>query len=170
MAGRRLLVTLAGVSPALLALARSEAHGMERDSKERGIDGATARMPAVFAAHGAPVLLDDAAWMAEPHGWAKEVPRPRSVLTVSARREKRPATLGATTTVPLVAMYPGADVPALQLSIPGLVPDELVAPGRALAPLLAAARAAADGSPKATFPITGWWMDGAFTKRPVRYD
>jgi hypothetical protein len=38
------------------------------------------------------------------------------------------------------------------------------------APLLVAAGAAADATPAVSFPITGWWMDGAFTKRSVRLD
>lgn len=37
--------------------------------------------------------------------------------------------------VPLVAMYPGADVPVLQASLPTLDPKELIALGRSLAPL-----------------------------------
>ncbi|MBI4953262.1 MAG: dioxygenase [Myxococcales bacterium] len=37
--------------------------------------------------------------------------------------------------VPLVAMYPEADVPVLQVSLPSLEPAELVALGRRLAPL-----------------------------------
>jgi 4,5-DOPA dioxygenase extradiol len=36
------------------------------------------------------------------------------------------------------------------------------------APLLVAAGAAASGAHGATFPISGWWMDGAFTKRSVQ--
>jgi 4,5-DOPA dioxygenase extradiol len=252
-------------------------------------------MPVIFAAHGAPVLLDDIAWMRELASWAKAMPKPKSILMVSAHWEARPTTLGATRTVPLVydfggfperyyqtkypapgapalatrvrellrqanvavtedpergldhgayvplvAMYPGADVPVLQISMPGLEPRELFALGKALAPLrdegvlvfgsgflthnmryafrpgtpqwarefdswaedalsrfdvdalldfqtrapeahmalptwehyapvLVAAGAVSGERPKTTFPITGWWMDGAFTKRSVQF-
>jgi 4,5-DOPA dioxygenase extradiol len=142
--------------------------------------------------------------------------------------------------VPLMPMYPTADVPVLQVSIPGLVPGELVSLGRALAPLrdegvlvfgsgflthnmryafrpgipgwahafdawaqaaltrldldaledfqakapgarlalptwehfapvLVAAGAAAEARSPATFPISGWWMESAFTKRSVQF-
>jgi 4,5-DOPA dioxygenase extradiol len=37
--------------------------------------------------------------------------------------------------VPLVAMYPAADVPVLQTSLPSLDPTTLFSLGRALAPL-----------------------------------
>lgn len=253
------------------------------------------RMPVIFAAHGAPILLEDAPWMGELAAWAKAMPRPSSVLMISAHWEQRPTTLGATRTVPLlydfggfperyyqtqypapgapdlaarlrgllrqgnlafaeapergldhgayvplVAMYPGADVPVLQVSMPGLDTKELFRLGRALAPLrdegvlifgsgflthnmryafrpgtpewarefdhwaegalsdldmdalldferrapaartalptwehyaplLVAAGAVADDRPPTTFPITGWWMDGAFTKRSVQF-
>lgn len=143
--------------------------------------------------------------------------------------------------VPLVAMYPAADVPVLQVSMPGLDERALFELGRALAPLrdegilvfgsgflthnmahafrpgipqwardfdawaeeaiarldvdalidfqarapaarlalptwehyaplLVAAGAASDGATHATFPITGWWMNGAFTRRSVQFD
>ncbi len=253
-----------------------------------------ARMPVIFAAHGAPVLLDDAVWMAQLAAWAEAMPRPRSILVVSAHWEERPTTLGATRTlplvydfygfpdryyqtrypapgspelaarvrelmrqkdipcrddpergldhgayVPLVAMYPAADVPVLQISMPALDPDELFDLGRALAPLpqdgvlvfgsgflthnmryafkpgipawarefdhwaadalsrfdvdalkdfrargpaaetalptwehyapVLVAAGAAGERPRTSFPISGFWMEGAFTKRSVQF-
>jgi 4,5-DOPA dioxygenase extradiol len=256
---------------------------------------AMTRMPVIFAAHGAPVLLDDSVWMRELASWAEVLPKPRSILMVSAHWEERPTTLGATRTVPLlydfygfperyyeteypapgapelaarvrdllrarnmatsddpergldhgayvplVAMYPAADVPVLQLSMPGLDPKMLVELGRALAPLreegvlvfgsgflthnmryafrpgipawarefdawaanalsrldldaladfrtrapgvemalptwehyapvLVAAGAVGEGQPTTSFPITGFWLEGAFTKRSVQF-
>jgi len=253
-------------------------------------------MPVVFAAHGAPILLDDALWMGELASWAKAMAKPKSILMISAHWEEKPTTLGATRTVPLiydfhgfperyyqtkyaapgapelaarvrdllrakriavtdepgrgldhgayvplVAMYPDADVPVLQVSMPGLDAQRLFELGRALAPLrdegvlvfgsgflthnmryafrpgtppwaqefdgwvedalrrfdtdalidfqtrapaaqmalptwehyapvLVAAGAAASQHPRITFPITGWWMDGAFTRRSVQLD
>jgi 4,5-DOPA dioxygenase extradiol len=257
-------------------------------------EGRHSRMPVIFAAHGAPVLLDDQVWMSELAAWARAMPTPASILMVSAHWEQRPTTLGATRPVPLVydfygfpakyyrtaypcpgapglaqrvrellglqsvawsndeargldhgayvplvAGYPDADVPVLQISMPALDPDELFALGRALAPLrdegvlvfgsgflthnmryafrpgipewarefdawvaeallrfdvdalknfqhrapsaaralptwehyaplLVCAGAVGDAVPKVTFPITGFWMDGAFTKRSVQ--
>jgi len=257
--------------------------------------GRNAKMPVIFAAHGAPVLLDDEGWMSELAAWAGAMPRPASVLMVSAHWEQRPAALGATRTVPLVhdffgfpakyyqtryaspgapglasrvralleargiewtneedrglehgayvplvPMYPHADVPVLQVSMPALDPEELFALGRAVAPLrdegvlvfgsgflthnmryafrpgipdwarefdawasetllrfdvdalkdfrrrapaphlalptwehyaplLVCAGAASDAVAPVTFPITGFWMEGAFTKRSVQF-
>jgi 4,5-DOPA dioxygenase extradiol len=254
------------------------------------------RMPVIFAAHGAPVLLDDAEWVGQLASWARAMPRPGSILMVSAHWERRPTTLGATQAVPLVhdfhgfperyyrteypapgapelaglvrellrqrgiavaddpergldhgayvplvAMYPEADVPVLQISLPGLDAAGLVSLGRALAPLraegvlvfgsgflthnlsyafrpgtpewalefdrwvegalsrfdldaladfrtrapdarmalptwehyapvLVAAGAASGARPRVSFPVTGWWMNGAFTKRSVQFD
>lgn len=254
-------------------------------------------MPVLFAAHGAPILLDDPLWMAELATWAAAMPRPKSILMVSAHWEERPATLGTTRTVPLVydfygfperyyqtsypapgapdlaarvrellrqrdipstddpergldhgayvplvAMYPEAEVPVLQVSMPGLDPKALFELGTALAPLreegvlvfgsgflthnmsyafrpgipawarefddwakdalerfdvdtlldfrsqapaaqqalptwehyapvlVAAGAVGAGEKPRTTFPITGFWMEGAFTKRSVQFD
>ena len=252
-------------------------------------------MPVIFAAHGAPVLLDDEEWMAELASWAGAMPKPKGILMVSAHWEERPTTLGATRTVPLVydfygfperyyttryeapgapdlaarvrdllrqkgipfaddpargldhgayvplvAMYPSADVPVLQVSMPGLDTEALVELGRAMAPLrdegvlvfgsgflthnmryafqpgipawarefdewaadalarfdldalkdfatraptaktalptwehyapvLVAAGAVTEERPRTSFPITGFWMEGAFTKRSVQF-
>ena len=148
------------------------------------------RMPAIYLSHGAPPLADHPVWPQELAGWAKTLPRPRAVLTVSAHWEEAPLTIGATTTVPLVydfggfperyyqvtypapgapelaedvrkllrsagtpvhdapdrgldhgayvplvEMYPEADVPVLQISMPTLDPRVLLDVGRKLAPL-----------------------------------
>lgn len=252
------------------------------------------RMPTLFAAHGAPMLLDDAVWMGELAAWARALPKPKSILMVSAHWEHRPIALGATRPVPLVydfygfpekyyraryaapgapaladrmrevlrqrsipfrdepergldhgayvplaAMYPHAEIPVLQISMPGLDALELFKLGQALAPLrdegvllfgsgflthnmryafqagtpnwarefdawvegalsrfdadalidferrapgarialptwehyapLLVAAGAADEHSGVTFPITGWWMNGAFTKRSVQF-
>ena len=281
--------------PLLLSCSRLEQKPMTIDQPSPKVSDNSPRMPVIFAAHGAPVLLDDEPWMGELAAWAKAMPKPKSVLMISAHWEQRPTTLGATRTVPLVydfygfperfyqtkypasgapdlaarvrellrqrdiatvddpdrgldhgayvplvAMYPGADVPVLQVSMPGLVPKQLFELGRALAPLrsegvlvfgsgflthnmsyafrrgtpawarefddwakgalerndvdalldfqrrapaaqtalptwehyapvLVAAGAAGDAPDKVTFPITGFWMDGAFTRRSVQY-
>ncbi len=151
---------------------------------------ASGRMPTIFAAHGAPILLDDLDWVTELGAWGRALPAPRSVLMVSAHWVTRPIAIGATSPAPLVydfsgfpekyyqqqyaapsapdlarrvqalvtgsgrevvedpergldhgayvplaAMYPNADVPVLQLSLPGLDPSDALAVGRALAPL-----------------------------------
>lgn len=149
----------------------------------------TTRMPSLYLGHGAPLLLDDARWVAELAGWGADLPRPTAILIVSAHWESAPLTIGATTTVPLVydfsgfperfyrqqyaapgapelaarvrglmsdtttvaeqpnrgldhgayiplsVMYPDADIPVLQISIPSQDPEQLLAIGRRLQPL-----------------------------------
>jgi 4,5-DOPA dioxygenase extradiol len=148
-----------------------------------------ARMPVVFLAHGSPMLLDDAGWVAELGAWARAMPRPSAILMISAHWVDAPLTLGATDPVPLVydfynfperfysvtypapgapalarrvqelvgatrtvatapkrgldhgayvpllCMYPEADIPVLQMSLPTMEPAPLLELGRALAPL-----------------------------------
>ena len=292
---RQALKTLALVPTLGSACSRKE-HGTMNapdPKKEQPRQRNLETMPVLFLAHGAPILLDDAGWVGELASWAKKLPRPESVLMVSAHWEKRPAALGATKSVPLVydfygfperyyqvtypspgapalakrvkellaaksiattdapergldhgayvplvAMYPQADVPVLQLSLPSLDPKELFEMGRALAalrkegvlvvgsgflthnmryafkpgtpewarefdawtaetlgrgdvdslvdfekrapaarmalpttehfvPVVVAAGVAEGGKPE--FPITGFWMDGAFTRRSVEF-
>lgn len=144
------------------------------------------RMPAIYLSHGAPPLADDQLWTSQLADWSHDLPKPTSILVVSAHWEEAPLAIGATTTVPLtydfwgfpqhyyevtypapgapalaesvrklisgsvdvptrgldhgayvplVEMYPNADVPVLQISMPTLDPRQLMALGRKLAPL-----------------------------------
>lgn len=148
------------------------------------------RMPVVFLSHGAPPLADDPLWTGELASWSESIPRPQSVLMVSAHWENDPLTVSATRTVPLfydfwgfpdryyqvkypapgapelagevekllrdaghtverdeergldhgayvplAEMYPDADVPVLQISMPTLDPAKLFEIGRRLGPL-----------------------------------
>src|SRR5438128_2456557 len=64
-------------------------------------------MPSIFIAHGSPFLLDDAEWVGELNSWAQSLPRPKSILMLSAHWEQQPVTLGAATTVPLMYDFYG---------------------------------------------------------------
>jgi 4,5-DOPA dioxygenase extradiol len=148
------------------------------------------RMPVLYLSHGAPPLADDPTWTKELASWSADLPRPESILMISAHWEQAPLALSATTKVPLiydfwgfpqhyydvtydapgapalaadvtkllqapgtpvhhdpargldhgayiplVEMFPSADVPVLQLSMPTLDPQRLFEVGRTLAPL-----------------------------------
>ncbi len=150
----------------------------------------SARMPVLYLSHGAPPLADDPTWTAELASWSADLPRPESILMVSAHWEEAPLALSATTKVPLiydfwgfpqryyevtydapvapalaadvtgllhaagtpvhqdqrrgldhgayvplVEMFPEADVPVLQMSMPTLDPRKLFEIGRKIAPL-----------------------------------
>lgn len=147
-------------------------------------------LPALYLSHGAPPLFDDALWLSQLFQWAQSMPKPRSVLIVSAHWETAPLSLSAPAAhtplvydfggfhpryytmryetpdagelahqvaaampdrepvhqhpsrgldhgawVPLMAMYPLADVPVLQLSMPTHDPARLLDIGRRLRPL-----------------------------------
>jgi 4,5-DOPA dioxygenase extradiol len=149
-----------------------------------------APLPALYLSHGAPPLLDDAAWMQQLGAWADALPSPRAILIVSAHWETAPLSLSSTRAatdlvydfagfpdrffrmrydtpdagdlgravrsvlpdtvevyqhhsrgldhgawVPLRVMYPAADIPVLQLSLPTQDPDRLLELGRRLRPL-----------------------------------
>lgn len=146
------------------------------------------RMPALYLGHGAPPLLDDALWTSQLAGWARDLPRPKAILIVSAHWESAPVSLSASGAplvydfggfdakyyamtyatpdasdlarrvramlpasepihqhtdrgldhgawVPLTAMYPDADLPVLQMSLPTHDPARLMALGERLRPL-----------------------------------
>lgn len=150
----------------------------------------TTKQPVLYLSHGAPPLADNEIWTTQLRQWGRDLPRPESILVVSAHWESAPLTVGATSTVPLtydfwgfpqhyygvtypapgapelaqsvakliggpgnpiyqdpnrgldhgayvplVEMYPAADIPVLQVSMPTLDPRKLFELGRALAPL-----------------------------------
>lgn len=156
----------------------------------RADEFADEKMPVVYLSHGAPPLADDPLWTEQLAQWSQSMPKPSSILIVSAHWEADPLTVSATTTVPLfydfygfpqryyevtypapgapeladgveqllgdanqsvyrdpdrgldhgayvplVEMYPEADVPVLQISMPTLDPRSLYDIGRKLAPL-----------------------------------
>src|SRR5260370_1153907 len=144
-------------------------------------------MPAVYLSHGAPPLADDPIWPGDLSAWSAALPRPESILVISAPWENAPTAVSGERTVaryydlwgfpkhyyevtypapgatapaeavrkllggqvhehpdrgldhgayvPMVEMYPQADVPVIQLSMPTLNPRELMDLGRKLAPL-----------------------------------
>ncbi len=57
--------------------------------------------PVLYLSHGAPPLADDERWTDELARWSADLPKPRSVLMVSAHWEDAPTTLGSTTGAPL---------------------------------------------------------------------
>jgi 4,5-DOPA dioxygenase extradiol len=171
------------------AAGRGSAESGEQASLASDDESRSPRMPAIYLGHGAPPLLEDPVWMAELAAWSASMPRPRSILIVSAHWESQPISLSATTPVPLVydfygfpehyyrmrydspaapeladrvralmpagepvvqhvrrgldhgawvplkAMYPDADIPVLQMSMPDLDPGHLFEVGRRLSDL-----------------------------------
>ncbi|GAB2887733.1 dioxygenase family protein [Nocardioides pacificus] len=148
----------------------------------------TTPMPALYIGHGAPPLLDDPIWSGQLAAWARDLPRPKAVLIVSAHWESAPISLSASQAplvydfggfdrkyyamtyetpdatalaqrvaammpagepvhqhssrgldhgawVPLRIMYPDADIPVLQMSLPTHDPERLLALGERLRPL-----------------------------------
>jgi 4,5-DOPA dioxygenase extradiol len=146
-------------------------------------------LPSLYVSHGAPMLFEMADWMSELHSWARQLPKPKAILIVSAHWEAAPLTISSSqptelvydfggfdpmyfqmrydtppapelanqvtnlmpTTeplhehrtrgldhgawVPLKIMYPAADIPVLQLSMPTHNPDRLLDLGRRLGAL-----------------------------------
>jgi 4,5-DOPA dioxygenase extradiol len=145
-------------------------------------------MPALYIGHGAPPLLDDPIWSGQLAAWAKDLPRPKAILIVSAHWESAPVSLSANFAplvydfggfapkyyqmtyetpdatalaqrvaammpdsepvhqhasrgldhgawVPLKIMYPKADIPVLQRSLPTSDPHRLMKLGERLRPL-----------------------------------
>ncbi|MEV5570153.1 hypothetical protein AB0L06_08885 [Spirillospora sp. NPDC052269] len=101
-------------------------------------------MPSLFVSHGAPFTLDDPQWLGDLFDWARSIPEPRAIVVVSAHWEQAPVAISGA----------AADIPVVQMSMPGLALTDYraKAPGAAVAhptadhfvPLLLAVGAADD--------------------------
>lgn len=159
------------------------AEGVEAHRLWTPDDGA---LPSLYLSHGAPMLFEMTDWMSELREWARDLPKPRAILIVSAHWEAAPLSISSTQPtelvydfsgfdpiystmrydtppaaelarqvtsllpaaeqvhehrsrgldhgawVPLKIMYPQADIPVLQLSMPTHDPDRLLDLGRRL--------------------------------------
>ena len=94
---------------------------------------ATRTVPLVYDFYGFPERYYQTTYPAP--GAPELAARVRQLLGPDAVAEAPARGLDHGAYVPLIAMYPDADVPVLQLSIPTLEPAQLLALGRALAPL-----------------------------------
>ena len=94
----------------------------------------TGAQPVLYLSHGAPPLADDSRWTAELAAWSSELPRPSSVLIVSAHWELAPIAVSATSgDVPLYydfwgfpqhyyeVTYASPGAPELARSVAGLL-------------------------------------------------
>ncbi len=68
---------------------------------------ATPRMPCLFVSHGTPLLLDDKRWVGELRAWAEAIPKPTSVLVISAHWMEPKVTLGNIWNMPLLHDFKG---------------------------------------------------------------
>ena len=73
--------------------ATTPADGTATDQAANGSTGG--RMPAIYLSHGAPPLADDTLWTRQLADWSADLPRPASVLMVSAHWEAAPLMLSA---------------------------------------------------------------------------
>jgi len=90
------------------------------------------KMPVLFLAHGAPILMDDPGWVGELAALAGTLPLPKAVLMLSAHWEKRPATLGATHPVPLYYDFYGFPEQYYRVTYPAPGAPDLAARVRTL--------------------------------------
>lgn len=64
-------------------------------------------MPCIFVAHGSPLLRDDAAWTAELRAWADAMPRPKSIVVMSAHWVTEGVSIGSSSLSPLQHDFTG---------------------------------------------------------------
>ena len=163
---------------------------LEAADPHRAWTPADGALPSLYLSHGGgPMPFERQEWLNPLHAWARDLPKPKAILIVSAHWESAPLSISAVRPdelvydfggfdpmyhqmrydtpdatdlaaqvaalmpdtdkahqhasrgldhgawVPLKVMYPAADVPVVQLSLPTEDPDKLLALGRRLQPL-----------------------------------
>ncbi len=162
---------------------------LDRQQPHRAWTPEDGPLPSLYISHGAPPLFEDALWMEQLVNWARDLPKPKAILIVSAHWESDALAISSTVPselvydfggfapmyyrmrydtpdasdlghtvagllpdgehvhehpsrgldhgawVPLKIMYPAADIPVLQLSLPTADPGRLLQLGRRLRPL-----------------------------------
>jgi len=104
--------------------------------EQRRWTAADGPMPALYLGHGAPPLLDDDLWMRQLFAWSQALPKPTSILIVSAHWEHAPLSIsGTAANTPLVydfwgfeqrffeLTYPTPDASGLGRTVTALMPD-----------------------------------------------
>jgi 4,5-DOPA dioxygenase extradiol len=81
---------------------------LPRARAQRDWTPADGPLPSLYLSHGAPPLFDDGPWLAQLFEWAQSLPKPRSILIVSAHWESAPLSLSASAAqTPLVYDFGG---------------------------------------------------------------
>ena len=109
---------------------------LPRARAQRDWTPADGPLPALYLSHGAPPLFDDGPWLRQLFEWAQSLPRPKSILIISAHWEAAPLMLSAPAAhTPLVYDFGGfhpryyamtydtPDATALARRVAGAMPD-----------------------------------------------
>ncbi|MGH3735066.1 MAG: dioxygenase family protein [Micromonosporaceae bacterium] len=100
-------------------LDRFLATALPASRERRGWTEGDGAMPALYLGHGAPPLLDDTLWMNQLFDWAQALPKPKSILIVSAHWEHAPLSISSTApNTPLVYDFGGFEQRFYQLDYP----------------------------------------------------
>jgi 4,5-DOPA dioxygenase extradiol len=126
------------LDPAVPAAAYDEflTQALPRARTQRKWTPADGPLPALYLSHGAPPLFDDGPWLRQLFDWAQAMPKPASILVVSAHWETAPLCLSTPAAhTPLVYDFGGfhpryytmtydtPDATALSHRVAGAMPD-----------------------------------------------
>lgn len=109
-------------------------------------------LPSLYLSHGAPPTSEDETWMRDLHGWARSLPKPRAILTVSAHWESAPLAISSTR----LARGDVEELARFRSAAPGMPYAHLTV--EHFTPLFVAPGAATDPESPVTTTIDGYAM------------